>query len=466
MFIGRERELETLNGCYGSGKFEFVAIYGRRRIGKTALIREFCRNKKTIFFPALETDAKNNLNSLSAAIFRCNDPKMTVFPSFNDFDQAFRYISKMAEDERIVFVIDEYPYLVNSDPSVPSLLQHMTDHLFKETKLMIILCGSSMSFMEKQVLGYQSPLYGRRTAQIKLLPFRYLEIKKWFPSYTPEELALVYGTIGGVPMYLERFSEKRSVHENILNEIMSTKGLLYEEPSNLMKQELREPQTYNAIITAIAAGRTKLSEISSAVGLGSGPLTGYIDNLISLGIVKKERPMLSEGNKRTVYLIADNFFRFWYRFVPRNTASIISGTMPEIFCDSVVAEMPDYMGLVFEEICKEYLVFKDGDIPFVVTSIGQWWGTDAATRTQMQIDVVALSYNSREMMVGSCKYRNRQTSLEVLNELVVSSKAMGGSFDRIYYYVFSKSGFDPQLTEIAGADSSVRLITLDDIYGT
>ncbi|MCL2878460.1 MAG: ATP-binding protein, partial [Acidobacteria bacterium] len=266
MFIGREKETGTLNRHYESGNFEFITIYGRRRVGKTTLITEFCKGKKTILFPALESSAKNNLAALSAAIFSCTNPEMSSPPVFEGFQQAFAHIAGLAKTERVILVIDEFPYLAESDRSISSVLQNTIDHKFKDTQLMLILCGSSMSFMEKQVLNYNSPLYGRRTAQIKLLPFRYFVAAKWFPSYSPEEQALAFAALGGIPMYLERFSNNKDVFQNILDSIMHTDAVLFEEPSNLLKQELREPQTYNAIITAIAAGKTKLSEISSAVG--------------------------------------------------------------------------------------------------------------------------------------------------------------------------------------------------------
>jgi len=465
MFFGREKEMETLNRHYASGKFEFVTIYGRRRIGKTTLITEFCKDKKTILFPAFETSPRNNLELLSATIFACTDPDRAANPVFSSFQNAFDHIAELAEHERIIFVIDEFPYLAGSERSVPSLLQNMIDHRFRDTKLMLILCGSSMSFMEKQVLGYNSPLYGRRTAQIKLLPFRYSDVAKWFPAYAPEDLALVYAVLGGVPMYLERFSGDKSVHRNILDAIMSTDAVLFEEPSNLLKQELREPQTYNAIVTAIAQGRTKLSEISSATGMETGPLVKYIDNLILLGIVKKERPILSESGKRTLYLIADNFFRFWYRFVPQNMAAILSGNMPKIFDAAVKPHLSEFTGLVFEEICKEFLLTGTGDMPFIVSRIGQWWGGDPVTKTQVQIDVVAVSHDGREAIIGSCKYRNESASPGVLNKLKTDAEAMGGGFNKVHYYIFSKSGFSPPLIDVAKADSSVRLISLDEIYG-
>jgi AAA+ ATPase superfamily predicted ATPase len=383
---------------------------------------------------------------------------MKTYPSFDGFQQAFDYIAERAVNERFIFVIDEFPYLAESDRSVSSVLQNTIDHKFKDTKLMLILCGSSMSFMEKQVLNYNSPLYGRRTAQIKLLPFRYFDAAKWFPSYPPEQKALAFAVLGGIPMYLEKFSDKKNVYRNILDSVMNTDAVLFEEPSNLLKQELREPQTYNAIITAIANGKTKLSEISSSVGLETGSVTKYIDNLISLGIVKKEKPLLSDSGKRTIYLIADNFFRFWYKFVPQNMAAILSDNISKIFDVAVKAYLPEYMGLAFEEICKEFLLTRAQNLPFVISQIGQWWGKEA------QIDIVALSPDKTELIAGSCKYRNKTTALGVLTELKEYTAVLGGNYKKTYYYIFSKGVFSSALMDAAKSDTSVRLISLDEIY--
>jgi AAA+ ATPase superfamily predicted ATPase len=457
MFIGRDKENETLNRHYASDDFEFITIYGRRRVGKTTLITEFCKGKKTILFPALETSSSNNLMALSSSIFACMNPDMKA-PSFSSFQQALDYIAECARNERIIFVIDEFPYLAESDRSISSILQNTIDHKLKNTKLMLILCGSSMSFMEKQVLNYNSPLYGRRTAQIKLLPFCYFDVAQWFPSYTSEQQALSFGVLGGIPMYIEKFSGRKNVYKNILDSIMHTDAVLFEEPSNLLKQELREPQTYNSIITAIANGKTKLSEISSMVGLETGSATKYIDNLISLGIVKKEKPLLSVKNKKTIYLLADHFFRFWYKFIPQNMAAILSGNISKIFDSAVKTYLPEYMGLAFEDICKEFLLTRAQNLPFVISQIGQWWATEA------QIDIVALSSDKTEIIVGSCKYRNKPTALDVLIELRKSSGLLNGNFQKIYYYIFSKSSFSTALIDIAKSDTSVRLISLDEIY--
>jgi len=463
MFVGREVEMEILNRCYGSGKFEFITVYGRRRVGKTTLIREFCKGKRAIIFPAIEANAKDNLRLLSAAIYSFINPETKIIPTLGSFQDAFDLLAEMASKERIVFVIDEFPYLAHSDKSIISRLQNFIDSKLKDTKLMLILSGS-VSLMEDQVHGYNSPLYGRRTAQIRLLPFRYNEIKKWFPNYRPEDLALVFGILGGVPSYLERFTEKKSISQNIQDAIMCTDAVLFEEPSNLMKQDLHEPRTYNSIIAAIAGGRTRLSEISDAVGIESGPLTGYIDNLISIGIVKKERPIMSDSNKKTIYLIADNFFRFWFRFVPQNMAGIVSGNMPVIFESAVLKHLPEYMKLVFEDICKEFLITNCNGLPFTISNIGQWWGADPVSKAKVRIDIVAYSHDSKEAIIGSCNFSSLPASEAVLNELRSCTGAIGGKSKKYHYYIFSKSGFTLSLINVANSDPSVRLITLDEIY--
>ncbi|MCD8068815.1 MAG: ATP-binding protein, partial [Lachnospiraceae bacterium] len=330
MFIGREKELKRLNAMYQSDRLEVAVIYGRRRIGKTTLINEFCKGKRTIFFAAMENSAEINLEMLSNAIAETETGSEAgvVYRSFAD---AFVKIREMALSERLVFVIDEYPYLAKSEPGISSLLRNFLDHQFKESRLFLILCGSSMSFMENQVLGYQSPLYGRRTGQFKILPFDYMDTGRWFPGYTSEEKALMYGVTGGVPLYLEQFSPDRTIRENLLDVLFHNNAMLFEEPANLLKQELREPATYNAIISAIASGKTKLSGISGTVGLESSLCSKYIGNLITLGIVKRETPVTEPNSKRPIYELEDFFFRFWYTFVPPNMSAIVSDRMERIY---------------------------------------------------------------------------------------------------------------------------------------
>lgn len=465
MFVGRKEELARLEKMYAGEKMEMVVVYGRRRVGKTTLISEFCKNKRTVFFSCLQMSAAQNLEALSAAVARAEDGASEAVRTFASFADAFTRMAELAARQRLVVVLDEYPYLAKAEPGISSLLQNFLDHQFKETKLFLILCGSSMSFMEKQVLGYQSPLYGRRTAQFKVEPFDYYETAAWFAGRSREEQAILYGITGGVPLYLEQFSPALSLRENLLENFFSRSAMLFEEPGNLLKQELREPERYNSIITAVAAGSTKLSEIAAAVRLETGVCTKYIDSLIELGILGRETPVTDPRSRRPVYRIEDPFFRFWYTFVPRNMALIQSGRMEKVYDEVVGSRLHDYMGQVFERICRDWVLFHAEDLPFIPAAAGRWWGGDPKTKKQAEIDLVAPSADGTQVIVGSCKFRAAPLGPGDLALMAQYADAMGGGFSRRYYWFFSLGGFTPAFYErMAAEPKTVRLLTLEELY--
>ena len=256
----------------------------------------------------------------------------------------------MAEKKRIILVIDEYPYIAKASRSLASTLQSLIDKNKDNSKLFLILYGSSMSFMENHVLAYKAPLYGRRTAQFKLLPFDFFESQKYFENFSDIDMAIVYGIVGGIPQYLLQMNDSLSLEENIKRCFLDPSSTLFEEPNKLLKQEVREPAIYNAIIAAIATGGTKLSEISSKVGVETSACSAYIKNLISLGIVKKETPFSEASKRKTLYKIDDNLFRFWYRFIPDSIASINRGLTDSVY-KRIYPNINGYMGVVFEDIC-------------------------------------------------------------------------------------------------------------------
>lgn len=352
-FYCREEELRKLNVRYEDENFECIVIYGRRRVGKTALINEFCKDKPTIFFSALNTTGQENLESLSKEIMSFERPETLSAPVFKDYDAALDEITVLSADKRIVFVIDEYPYLAKAKPAISAMLQHLIDHKWKNSKLYLILCGSSMSFMENQVLGQESPLYGRRTGQFKIEPLNYKETAVFHPELSYIENALIYGITGGVPHYINKLNVKSDLDEALLTNLFDRSSYLYEEPANLLKQELREPAIYNAIIKAIAEGASRLDEIITKIGETSGTCTNYVKTLIDLGIVKKETPITEKPGKKTIYLLADNFFRFWYRFVPANISAVDSGRIRKTYPRSGKQFFTDYMGLTLEKMCQD-----------------------------------------------------------------------------------------------------------------
>ena len=451
-----------MNRRYTRGNFECLIVYGRRRVGKTALINEFCKDKPTVFFSAWNATAQENLEALSKAIYEKDNPSTEEAPLFRSFDAAFSEITRMSENERLVFVIDEYPYLAKAYSSISSRLQHIIDRTWKDGKLFLILCGSSMSFMEYQVLGYESPLYGRRTGQYKIQALNYKEITVFNPGLTHEEQALVYGVTGGIPHYINKLNIENDVDAALKENLFNTSGYLFEEPENLLKQELREPAVYNSIITAIAGGASKANEISTKVGIESAVCAKYLKVLLNLGILKKENPITEKPGRKTIYVIGDNFFRFWYRFVPQNTSAITAGRIDKIYDSVIKHRFSDYMGLVFEQMCREYLFRYADGLPVILSDIGQWWGTDKKTKKEVQIDIVGTPTEGKEYIIGSCKYRNEPVGTDEA-ELLKRYAEVFGKGEKYHFFIFSKGGFTRSLQTL-GDKGEVTLITLDDMY--
>ncbi len=462
MFLCREQELSTLNKRYKKNTFECMIIYGRRRVGKTSIINEFSKDKPTIFFSALNASAQENLEALSQAIHSYANPDAVDAPIYPNLDSALSAITELAKKERLIFVIDEYPYLAKADASISSRLQHLIDHVWEKGNLFLILCGSSMSFMENQVLGYESPLYGRRTGQMKIQALTYKEITAFNPQLTPEQQALVYGITGGIPHYINKLNVQDNIDEALLENLFNTSSYLYEEPENLLKQELREPAVYNSIITAIAGGASRPSEISTKVGIESAICAKYLKVLLELGILTKTTPITEKFGKKTIYRIEDNFFRFWYRFVPQNISAISSGRVPQIYEQAVKKHIPTYMGLVFEKMCRDYLLRYETFYPILLSEIGEWWGSDAKTKKEVQIDIVGTSAENDEYIIGSCKFKNEKIGVDEL-ELLKNYAKVFGKGTKYHYYIFSKSGFTTALEERTTNDE-VKLIKLEDMY--
>lgn len=460
MFIGRKRELSTLERQYDSGKFEFTVLYGRRRIGKTALINEFVKDKKVIYFTGLESNAKQNLENLSRSImrFKSDHPTESVFPSFQS---ALEYIFSISLDERIVFVIDEYPYVTRASKSLASTLQLLIDQYKDRSKLFLILCGSSMSYMEDHVLSYKAPLYGRRTAQLKIQAFEFIEASQYIKNMSAVDKALAYGMVGGTPQYLLQLNDELTIEENIKRIYLNTASFLYEEPVNLLKQEVREPAIYNAIITAIAKGATKLSEISSKVGEDTSVCAIYLRNLIGLEIIKKETPYREKPSKKTIYSIEDPMFRFWYRFVSDNT-SLISRGLDELAYSQIEPFLSEYMGAVFEEIAKQYLWLElsKGLCPVHFTDMGRWWGTNPKTKQQEEIDIMAVQ-DSNSALFAECKWTNEKVDVGVLEKLIERSSMF--SYKNKTFYIFAKTGFTKSCLSKAEKLSNVSLIEYSDM---
>lgn len=456
MFIGREQELGKLNEMYASEKYEMAVIYGRRRVGKSELINHFCKGKKAVFFTAVENTEAHNLNILVESILKAHHT--TTIP--RDFLQALDLITEIARNEKLIFVIDEYPYLAKSAKYFSSLLQRHIDNYFSKTNCMIILCGSSMSFMENQVLGYKSPLYGRRTAQFKIEPFNYIETAKFVPNYSREDKLLTYGIFGGTPFYLAQIDSKKSLQENVQKLFFTNGGLLLEEPASLIKQELREPLVYNGILTAIANGSTRLSEISARVNKPTNQCDIYLKNLISLGLVYREKPLDEKSSTKSLYVISDNMFRFWFRYVQDNMSLITRGFGGQA-TESIWPKLSEYMGKAFEDICIQYLWENYNNLPLQPQGIGRWWGNNPVEKREDEIDIVATQNDSA--LFAECKYTTKPIGIDYLAELERKSNLFKKTIANKYFYFFGKSGFTEQLIQKSKENKNIKLIDLSDL---
>ncbi|MDR1970735.1 MAG: ATP-binding protein [Treponema sp.] len=462
MLVGREAELAKLEELYRGERFECVIVYGRRRVGKTRLISEFLKEKEGLYISAVESGAPENLEIFSQALLHFASGARTE-AAFPDFRQALDYIFTMARERRFVLAIDEFPYLAGAYRPISSLLQNYIDREHEQSKLFLILCGSSLSFMENQVLGYQSPLYGRRTAQFLIRPLNYFDSIRFYQSFKNEDLAVIYGLTAGVPQYLLQFDEKKSLTRNIQDNFFDPAAYLFEEPTNLVKQECREPAQYNAVIRAVARGSTRLSEIASRTALSTGLCSNYISTLLSLGILKKETPLGMEGGKKTFYALADSMFRFWYRFVPDNMA-LIQQREKNLIWERVAPQLPAFMGPVFEEICKQWLWRENlaGRLPILFTSLGRWWGNDPVRKEEAEIDILAPSDNE-ELIIGECKWTNAKLGPETVRLLLERARLFPQPVK--YFYFFSKSGFTKACEKDAAAYDNLRLLSFSGMFG-
>ncbi len=461
MFIGRKRELTDLKHRYENGKFEFAVIYGRRRVGKTTLINEFVKDKEVIFYTGIEGNEKENLEGLSKSIYSLSQDFADTSSIFASFQEALDTAFRIAEKRRIVFVIDEYPYIAGSYKALSSILQILIDRNKNASKMFLILCGSSLSFMENQVLGYKSPLFGRRTCQYKIMPFDFFETKDYYNKFISTDLAVIYGITGGIPLYMSLMSDNLSVEENIKTNFLVPNAYLFEEPTNLIKQECRDPAQYNSIIKAIATGSSRMSEICSRTGLDTGLTTSYLHKLMSLGIVKKEMPFGTDSSRKTIYALEDSMFRFWYRFIPDNLATINRG-LTDIVYKKIAPQITSFMGGVFEEICKQYLweLNKQGKVAVTFTDLGRWWGNDPKNKCEAEVDIIGTA-EDKTALFCECKWTNENVDTGVLDTLVERSKLF--SFTNIYYYLFSKTGFTKGCIDKSIGLGNVELVAFDEM---
>ncbi|MBI5197038.1 MAG: ATP-binding protein [Nitrospirae bacterium] len=449
-FIDRVKEIASLEEEYRKKGAGLLVLYGRRRVGKTTLIEEFIKGKKVIYFMAdkqVERDLQRRLQLSMARSLK--DPLMEKI-DFASWDDLFEYwLSREPFSKKIVLVLDEFQYLAKVNPAFPSILQRVWDQKLKDRNIFLILCGSLINMMYASTLSYESPLYGRRTGQIKLDPLSFGDCAGFFPKLPPLKRLEFYTVTGGTPRYIETLSPDKTVWENIRRGILSKRSYLYGEPKFILNEEVTETLNYFSILKTVAEGEHKIGNIAAKLGIKANILTKYLDMLINLDILERQVPVTEdrpEKSKMGLYFIKDHFFRFWFRYVFPNQSDLEIEKADDVL-DKIKEDFASFVGLVYEKVCLDHipLLAGKGILPFTPEKWGRWW-----TRSE-EIDVVAWNAGTKEILFGECKWSDRPVGIDVLKSLEKKSQQVPWQRDgrKEYFVLFAKKGFTQDLKKAA-----------------
>lgn len=460
MFIGRETELAHLETLYASGRAELFILYGRRRVGKTELLRAFCAGKTHVFSIATLSSDRDQLLAFSQEVYRQTHAEVPEGFSYPSWEAALRAVGELPG--RPLVILDEFTYLVGGNKAIPSILQKIWDERLKNSNVFLILCGSYIGMMETEVIGYKAPLYGRRTGSNLLAPLELPTIPLFFPSYSPIQQLEAWAVLGGMPYYLSAFSDQVDLFTNIRKHILDTQGLLYSEPRLLLLEELREPRNYFSILRAIAQGSTRLSKITQKAGVGDNSTTArYLDILQQMRLIHRCVPATEsqpEKSKKGIYHISDFFLRFWFRYVHPYQNALDLGLADGILAQRVRPTFEQYVSYAFEEAARSYIARRArvGQLSFLPERIGSWWDQTS------EIDVLAVSESERMLLMGECKWSANPVGIDILQDLKqkVETLQAARTWESISYFLFSKSGYTPALQEQASRDKNIHLVSV------
>ena len=479
MFIGREAELKFLNDKYQEKSGQLIVLYGRRRVGKTETLREFCKGKPHVFFSCTQTTNRVQLRNFSSRILKEDIPARNYISEFDNWEKAFRAILDFPYgDHKKLLVIDEFPYMCRGDRSIPSILQNLWDAELRNSNVMLILCGSAMSFMEKELLAEKNPLYGRATGIYKMKEMGFYDAARFFPDYSDLDKVLAYAVLGGIPHYLRQWNPELTISENIRRNILTKGCILYSEVDFLLHQELRETPIYNSIIETVALGSTRLNDISQKSLIEDTSKTCvYLKNLTELGIVEREFSVDAKikehaNSNRGTYRLTDNFFRFWYAFGFSNFSQLEDGDVEGVYQYVVEPALHEFASFAFEDICREFVreIQKKNELPFRYSKMGRWTGKttvrdnsapNGLRTAETKIDLLCMDRDATKYLVGECKFKGSPFSyseyLDTLAKLApLKEKA------QFYYALFSENGFDEKILSNA-VENRTQLFSLHQI---
>lgn len=456
-FINREYELEFLRRSYREEESHFIVLYGKRRVGKTSLVKEFSKGVPHVYFLADKATEKDQLKALSERVGLLFGDEFLVSRGFGTWYEFFRYLKGKG---RVVVVIDEFPFLIESNRAIPSIFQKGWDEELKDSQVYLLLLGSSIGMMESEVLAYKSPLFGRRTGQMLVTPMDYWHARKFFPGVPADQLMYIYAILGGTPAYLLQFDPKANLWDNVVNRMLVPEAYLFSEPEFILREELREPRNYFAILRAISMGKTRSGEIINETGFEKNIVSKYLSVLTDLRIVRREVPVTEksfEKSRKGLYLVDDNFFRFWFNFIFPNKSFIEERELEYLVEKKIKPRLDIFTSHTFEEVCRAYV--KKGlleDRRF--QQVGRWWSKDA------EVDLVGLNDEENEILLGEVKWSVNPVGTDILAELKRKAGLLewGRPGRRESFALFSRSGFTPELVRVA-AEEGVLLRSLEEI---
>ncbi|MBT6814307.1 MAG: ATP-binding protein [Anaerolineae bacterium] len=475
-FLDRRRELQQIEKLWDSPHAEFLVLYGRRRVGKTALLVEWIGHSKqrALYWVATHTSSANQLRSFSQAVYNFANPDTTAPEKFSyiNWQQAFQQVASLAEKERLALFIDEFTYLLEVTPDIAGQLQNLWDHLLSKSNLFLCLSGSHLGMMKREFLSYQAPLYGRASSQLYLQPFSFGATARFFPNYSAVDRVAIYAIFGGVPAYWERINPRKSISQNIKDNLLTPNNLLQAEPKLLLQDFVSDPHNYISILSAIAKGAHVVKEIVSSTGLASGHVSKYMSVLKDSGFVERRIPLTVKKNSRAGrYHITDPYLRFYFRFLENRQEQLALGIQDQALAE-ISKHLIDFIGTyTWEEICREWTIRAGakGELPYLPDQIGSTWNAKA------QVDVVGFNSMEKTLILGECKWTRSQTKPKVLKELIEKKTnniiPEEGNW-QIFFTGFSRSGwtssalvYENQIMEELPSDSNwdasgIRLVDL------
>jgi AAA+ ATPase superfamily predicted ATPase len=466
-FVDREMELGLLTDLSQRQGAQLLVLYGRRRIGKTRLLTHWLsgRGEHHFYWVATQTSTVNQLRSFSQAIYSFLNPGSRIDPTFSyaSWEAAFDEIQRATLQERLVVILDEFTYITQANPEVSSILQHAWDQQLKEhSNVFLILTGSLAGMIQRHVLDYQAPLYGRATGRIRLQALPFGALVDILPRYRSDERVAVYAIAGGVPAYLELFDDRLSITENLRQRIVTPANIMMEDAVFLLHEQLDAPRNYMAIIEAIAAGHHTLTDLARMAGISRTHISKYLGVLQELGYVERQVPATvrrPEKSRKGRYVIVDPYMRFYFRFLHPNLSFIERGMQKQAI-SLMQDHLVDFIGThTFEELCQDWVTVQAdlGNLPFLPERVGAFWSPD------VQVDIVAASWRTKNILLGECKWLTGKVSRGVIRQLVDKSERMLPRGDwTVHYVFFARQGFT-QAARQEAQSLNAAMVTLEQL---